>query len=123
MLRETSVMKSQSIGARSILALVSLQLAIGPQQIARAQTAPAPVAATVPADSRTNVGTSANGTPVVNIATPNAAGVSHNRFNSYDVDARGLILNNSAADAVSILGGGTPGNANLTAGSASLILN
>src|SRR5262249_22567369 len=95
-------------------------LAVGPQ-IAAAQSAPA---APAPADTHTTVTTSANGTPVVNIATPNASGVSHNKFNAYDVDSRGLILNNSPVNAVSVIGGGTAANTNLANGqSASLILN
>jgi filamentous hemagglutinin len=117
-------MKTHSFGARAVFAIASLQLALGPQAVL-AQTAPAAgVAPPTTADARTTVGSSANGTPVVNIATPNAAGVSHNRYNTYDVSSRGLILNNSATNAVSLLGGGVAGNSNLAAGpAASLILN
>jgi filamentous hemagglutinin len=112
-------MKATSRMARPLLAVISIQLALGPQA-AVAQTAPVPT----PADARTVIATSANGTPVVNIAAPNAAGVSHNRFNSYDVGTNGLILNNSSVNAVSLIGGGTAANANLAGRSAaSLILN
>jgi filamentous hemagglutinin len=113
--------------ARALLSITCFQLAVGVQIAAAASppvsAAPAGLAPT-PADTRTSVGKSANGTPVVNIATPNSAGVSHNVYNSYDVGASGLILNNSAVNAVSVLGGGTAANPNLAGGqAASLILN
>lgn len=97
--------------ARALLGIVSFQMAIG-TQIAAAQTAPRVPA---PADNRTGVTTSTNGVPLINIAAPNSAGVSHNRFNTYDVDKNGLILNNSATNAVSMIGGATSANPNLTA--------
>jgi filamentous hemagglutinin len=113
-------MTSRSRVTRTLVGIVCLQIALGPQAVVlAADLGPAPV----PSDSATNVGASANGTAVLNISAPNSAGVSHNRFSSYDVDARGLVINNSAANAVSLLGGGVPANANLTNGSASLILN
>ena len=53
----------------------------------------------------------ANGVPVVNIQTPSAGGVSHNRYSQFDVAAQGAILNN-AQDAVQTkLGGWVMGNA------------
>src|SRR3569833_3072662 len=107
---------------RALLTVISFQLLVG-TQLAAAQTAPAQTAP-VPANGNTTLSRSANGTPVVNIATPNSAGVSHNTFNSYNVGAGGLILNNSSANAIATIGGGTAANANLAAGKAvSLILN
>lgn len=55
---------------------------------------------------------SPNGTTVVDIATANAAGVSHNKFNRYDVGAKGLVLNNTTAGAAtpSQLAGSVLGN-------------
>ena len=78
---------------------LAAQLGLGQPLVAIAQEAPLPAPRAV--DGRTTVTESANGTPVVNISAPNAAGVSHNRFSSYDVGTGGLVLNNSAANAVS----------------------
>src|SRR3954466_5946881 len=104
--------------ARLLLAIVSFQLAFGAQLAAAQATAVAPT----PSDTRTTVTHSANGTPVVNIATPNSAGVSHNTFNPYDVGKGGLILNNSAVNATSSIGGGTAANANLASGQAASLI-
>ncbi|TLG89155.1 filamentous hemagglutinin N-terminal domain-containing protein [Pseudomonas edaphica] len=64
-----------------------------------------------------------NDTPVVNIAAPNAAGVSHNRFTEFNVGPAGLILNNSTAGAQTTLGGAIAGNSLLNGTSAGVILN
>ncbi|MCC7633270.1 hemagglutinin repeat-containing protein [Stenotrophomonas rhizophila] len=66
----------------------------------------------------------ANGVPVVQIAAPNAAGVSHNQYDQYNVGRQGQVLNNSAATTQTQLAGYIQGNANLQpAQSARLILN
>ena len=65
-----------------------------------------------------------NGVDVINIVTPNASGLSHNKFTDYNVPTTGVILNNSANIGVSSLGGAIIGNPNITVGSeASTILN
>ncbi|PKN07957.1 MAG: hypothetical protein CVU73_11210, partial [Deltaproteobacteria bacterium HGW-Deltaproteobacteria-8] len=77
--------------------------------------------------TNTTVTPAGNGVPVVNIAAPSAAGLSHNTYTSYNVDAQGLVLNNgdkSQTFRQSQLAGVVAANPNLAAGNqASIILN
>src|SRR6185312_9365192 len=74
--------------------------------------------------THTNVIAAPNGVPVVNIAAPNGAGVSHNTYQQFNVGSNGLILNNSGAVSNTQLAGYIGGNSNLGVGQgASLILN
>ena len=75
------------------------------------------------AADRPIVKSAANGTPIVDIAGANSAGISHNRFLDYNVGAAGLVLNNSVAGAHTQLAGDIGGNALLNGRSASIILN
>ncbi|MGY4535108.1 filamentous hemagglutinin family protein [Pseudomonas sp. TE3786] len=63
--------------------------------------------------SGTTLGNAANGVPVINIANPNANGLSHNRFNEFDVQQPGVVFNNSQVNGVSQLGGAMLLNPNL----------
>ena len=60
--------------------------------------------------------------PVVNILAPNSAGVSHNGFDAFNVDASGLVLNNSVHGVASQLAGQIDGNANFQGRAANLII-
>jgi len=65
----------------------------------------------------------ANGVDVVNIARPNANGVSHNTYIEFNVPTQGVILNNSRRETTTRLAGYIYGNENVKNGEASLILN
>ena len=67
--------------------------------------------------------THSSGATVIDIEKPNAAGVSHNLYRDFNVGANGTILNNSGDDVSHSTFGNTARNNNLTAGSASVILN
>ena len=66
-----------------------------------------------------------NGLAQVNITAPNQAGVSHNKYQQFDVDQRGAILNNSAVMTSTQLAGMIQGNPHLNpdAAPARVILN
>ena len=65
-----------------------------------------------PANQQAAVLKHSSGAPLVNIQTPTAKGLSHNRYTQFDVDNKGAVLNNSRT-----------ANPNLAKGSAKVILN
>ncbi|HBQ5687696.1 TPA: filamentous hemagglutinin N-terminal domain-containing protein [Klebsiella pneumoniae subsp. pneumoniae] len=67
--------------------------------------------------------THSSGATVIDIEKPNAAGVSHNLYRDFNVGTNGTILNNSGDDVSHSTFGNIARNNNLTAGSASVILN
>ncbi|MBN3097529.1 DUF637 domain-containing protein [Pectobacterium brasiliense] len=79
-------------------------------------------AALTPDGPRTQVN-NAGAVPVINIATPNAAGVSHNTYKDFSVGTPGAVLNNSIAAGQSQLAGQLNANANLNGKAADLIIN
>ncbi|RST52541.1 filamentous hemagglutinin N-terminal domain-containing protein, partial [Variovorax sp. DXTD-1] len=64
-----------------------------------------------------------NGIPAINITTPSAAGVSRNQYLQFDVNGRGVVVNNSRTNVQSGIGGWINGNPYLATGPARVILN
>jgi filamentous hemagglutinin len=109
--------------ARQSLALLLSALLVLQPMLANAQSVSA--STTAPVANQPGVGAAPNGVPLIDIVTPNSQGLSHNKYDNFNVGTPGLILNNFKGEVgTSNLGGITPGNANLnTSGPASVILN
>ncbi|QDW53714.1 filamentous hemagglutinin N-terminal domain-containing protein [Burkholderia sp. KBS0801] len=75
------------------------------------------------AANRPGITNGPNGTPIVGINAPDAAGISANRFTEYNVGPAGLVLNNSVNGTNTQLAGYIDGNARLGGRSAQVILN
>ncbi len=96
-------------------ALLSL-LPLAQAQIVPDMRAPASQRATVLTTGSAN-------TPLVNIQTPSAAGVSRNTYSQFDVNGNGVVLNNSRTNTATQTGGWVQGNPWLATGGAKVILN
>jgi filamentous hemagglutinin len=106
---------------RSLTSLVAIAVAIQPLAASYAQVS---ADLNAPVSQRPVIDQAANGTPVVNIATPNANGVSHNIYQQFNISQKGAILNNNADLHQSQIAGLILGNQRITAGSeARLIVN
>lgn len=118
-----AVMSSPCLaGAASCFTPLALTVAImfGGINIVYAQIKADPSAT---GNKRPVIDNTANGLPLVQIVTPNAAGVSHNQYQQFNVDKSGAILNNASNNAYTQLGGWVGGNPNLPNGGARIILN
>ncbi|WP_081087738.1 beta strand repeat-containing protein [Burkholderia stagnalis] len=63
------------------------------------------------------------GVPAINIPAANGNGISVGQYQSFDVDSRGLVLNNSTVAGTPLLGGTLGANPNLNGRPASTIIN
>ncbi|MGA9618599.1 MAG: filamentous hemagglutinin N-terminal domain-containing protein [Serratia proteamaculans] len=76
-----------------------------------------------PAKQQAGIINTANGTTQINIRPPSAGGVSRNTFSQFDVDKKGVIINNSRSNVQTQLGGMVAANPNMAKGEARVILN
>ncbi len=83
---------------------------------------PAWGAAMTAADKNTQI-SQQNNVPIINIAAPNGAGISHNKFQQFNVDKQGAVLNNATTNVNSQIAGQIKANANLKGNAANLIIN
>ncbi|HDR8912365.1 TPA: filamentous hemagglutinin N-terminal domain-containing protein, partial [Burkholderia multivorans] len=116
--RQPHLPPAQPCARRALVAALACAM---PLFAAHAQNAPLVVDPSVA--HRPTLANGANGTPIVNIAAPDGAGLSHNRFTEYNVGAAGLVLNNSAHAVDTQLAGRIDGNTLLGGRPASVILN
>jgi filamentous hemagglutinin len=98
----------------------ALLLALGAIQPAQAAIV---ADGSAPGNQQPTIISSANGTPQVNIQTPSAAGVSRNVYSQFDVDNKGVVLNNSHLNTQTQIAGMVTANPWLAKGEAKIILN
>lgn len=105
---------------RRAIAWITLIAYIGQPLVVTAEVIADQAAA---ANNRPLVDVTANGLPLVQIAPPSAAGVSHNQYTQFNVGPEGIILNNGQTTSLTQQAGYVGANPNLVNGSARIILN
>jgi filamentous hemagglutinin len=87
------------------------------------RAAPPVVDPRAPVTFQPTITQTSTGVPAINIAAPNANGLSVNQYRSFNVDGSGLVLNNSLFSGTPLLGGSLGANPNLNGRAATTILN
>lgn len=119
----TAKSSTQSLSySRLVMAILCCQSMIY-TQVQAATSAIQNTASNIPVNQRAALLKAANGTPIVNIRTPNSNGLSHNTYNQFDIGSNGAVLNNSMGAANTHLAGTISGNQYLAQGVANTILN
>ena len=116
---------SRRLFYRFFISVLSLLLALYPDIVYAQQAASSIIVdnTTDPSAAAPSLDRTANGVEQLNIATPNSTGLSHNLFTQYNVEQKGLILNNATEATQTQLGGYVYANSNLKGSSAKVILN
>ena len=73
--------------------------------------------------SQPQITTLQNGQQVININPPSSSGLSHNIYNNFNIDKKGVVLNNGLQASQSQLAGLIAANGNLSGNAATIILN
>ncbi|TCW77931.1 hypothetical protein C5O80_32630 [Burkholderia sp. SRS-46] len=76
-----------------------------------------------PIPFRPTVTQTSSGVPAINIPAANSNGISVGQYQSFDIDSRGLVLNNSTIAGSPLLGGTLGANPNLNGRPATTIIN
>ena len=108
---------------KSVTGIIFIAAMFSLAGLAQGQSAGQIIADPETGKSRPLVDQTANGLPLVQITTPNATGLSHNQYRSFNVDNKGVILNNSSEVSNTQLGGYVTGNPYMAEGGARIILN
>ncbi|WIM82664.1 hemagglutinin repeat-containing protein [Gallibacterium anatis] len=109
-------LKALTVGLYSLLGFFYLTSAHADELQIRADN-------TAPKSQQPIVLQTANGLPQVDIQTPNAKGLSHNKYQQFDVAPKGAILNNSRKKVQTTQAGWVQANPYLVGGEAKVILN
>ncbi|WP_254640451.1 filamentous hemagglutinin N-terminal domain-containing protein [Burkholderia sp. GbtcB21] len=116
---------SRPLWMRGVAAVMAVVMYFAPAVLLADQTAHAApiVDPRAPIPFQPTVTQTSTGIPAINIPTPNSNGISVGQYQSFNVGAEGLVLNNSTVAGTSLLGGTLGANPNLNGRPATTIIN